>query len=164
MAVAGFNINPILKLKLITEHFLNFLLPQNSADNEMAEGIREILIVEGTMPIGAKKNLPDRSSRWVEPLSPFWVNFTKLLDQLITELQERKIFIPDFNARALRQAILGVMVYQALGQTIAERTNFSEDNSAEHPLVQMIIAIRQICFGFCPDENARQEVAKEWPV
>jgi len=162
-AVIGYNITPVLKLKLIAEHFFNFFMPRNSADTEMAEGIREIIIVEGTMPVGLKKSLPDGGKQWCEPMSPFWLNFAQLLDQLISELQAWKIVGTNFNAQALRQGILGVMVHQILGYTLDKRMNCS-GISCEFDFDQALRITRQTCFGFCLEERAWQEFVKEWPV
>lgn len=111
----------ILKLQLMVSYFFSLVMPSQEKQTEYSEGIKEILVVESTMPVGYKKDLAGETKCWIEPLNPYLVKFLKLLDGLIAELQQEKIFDPKLHCQAIRQSVWGMMIGLAMGQIIYER-------------------------------------------
>jgi hypothetical protein len=155
-----------LRFKVLCEQFLNFGFPQEDVDKEKFEGMREIFIVECTMPIGVRKEFKD-GMRWVEPLNPFFLKFIKSFDSYLEELQERGIFDPNLSSQAIRQIILGAMIYQALGKILQERNNPLDSQNpgfftANYSSEQALAVLKKICLSFCASADARETFDQQW--
>jgi len=156
------------RFRLICEEFFELgFNGKSDIDNEELEGIKEIFIVECTLPIGAKKRMPDISMRWIEPLNPRFIKFLLSLDAFILNLQERNIFDKNLSVNAIRQTFFGAIIWQVLGKILQERNNPAmseqpEFYTADYSKEQALVVLKRVCSSFCANPSARQTFEKEW--
>lgn len=161
------NIHPALKLKILAGYFFSFAFSDTKFAGEMGEGMREIFIVEFTLPIGTKMEPSNQEVGWVEPIYPKLVNFFKSLDNLVIELQMLNILKNTMKPQAIRQSFFGALMGLALGKILAQRSNsvsgeVKEVYSADYSQKHALDSILQILLGFCVDQEAQEKFKSEW--
>ena len=161
--------HPLLKLQMVVTYLLSFLFSEENPskkDKESIEGIKRIFIAESFMPIGVKKRITKNKEQWVEPINPWLVNFINLLDQLIEELQQKHLFSNDLNAQAIRQIVLGAIMWSALGKIWQEGSNLNflrqkKYFTADYNLEQANKVIKKMLYSFCTEEG-KKEFMRVW--
>jgi len=158
------NIHPALKLKLIADYFLSFALTEKSFSGELGEGMREIFIMECTLPSGTRMGLEETGTRWLEPISPSLVNFFASLDRLVLELQYENIFEKRLNPKAIRLAFFGSLMGLAQGDILRQRIGVAPKDliQTEYSPEQALESVLPILLGFCKNKEAQEKFKSEW--